>query len=87
MKPCPRIECLEALSAYRDLSTRELAHLEQISTRTLEDWAEHGVGPPYRKAGHKTARRRYPLSGYLEWRERGTGGGHRFRRSRCGCID
>lgn len=68
----PRRECLEALGDYRDLTTREVAHLEKISTRTLEDWAERGVGPPYRKAGHKTAPRRYPLSGYLEWRERTT---------------
>ena len=68
----PRRECLEALGDYRDLTTREVAHLEKISTRTLEDWAERGVGPPFRKAGHKTARRRYPLSGYLEWRERTT---------------
>jgi hypothetical protein len=69
----PRHECLEALGDLRDLSTRELAHLEQISVRTLEDWAERGAGPPYRKAGPKsTSRRRYPLCGYLDWRERTT---------------
>jgi len=68
----PRRECLEALGDYRDLSTRELAHLEQISIRTLEDWAERGDGPPYRKAGHKTAPRRYPLRDYLDWRDRTT---------------
>jgi hypothetical protein len=69
----PRRECLEALGDYRDLSTRELAHLEQISIRTLEDWAERGDGPPYRKSGpHKGSPRRYPLSGYLAWRDRTT---------------
>jgi hypothetical protein len=56
----PRRECLEALGDYRDLTSRELAHLEQVSIRTLEDWAERGDGPPYRKAGRKTSRRRYP---------------------------
>jgi hypothetical protein len=68
----PRRECLEALGDYRDLSTRELAHLEQVSIRTLEDWAERGDGPPYRKAGRKTSRRRYPLGDYLDWRARTT---------------
>ncbi len=68
----PRRECLDALGDYRDLTTRELAHLEQISIRTLEDWAERGDGPPYRKSGPKNARRRYPLSSYLDWRDRTT---------------
>jgi len=68
----PRRECLEALGDYRDLTTRELAHLEQVSVRTLEDWAERGDGPPYRKAGRRNARRRYPLCGYLDWRDRTT---------------
>ncbi len=69
---CSRRECLDALGDLRDLTSRELAHLEQISVRTLEDWAERGDGPPFRKAGHKTSRRRYPLGGYLDWRERTT---------------
>jgi hypothetical protein len=69
---CTRRECLEALGDYRDLTSRELAHLEQVSIRTLEDWAERGDGPPFRKAGRKTSRRRYPLGGYLDWRERTT---------------
>ena len=68
----PRRECLEALGDYRDLTSRELAYLEQVSVRTLEDWAERGDGPPYRKAGRKTSRRRYPLGSYLDWRERTT---------------
>ena len=68
----PRRECLEALGDYRDLTSRELAHLEQVSVRTLEDWAERGDGPPFRKAGRKTSRRRYPLCGYLDWREKTT---------------
>ena len=67
-----RRECLEALGDFRDLTSRELAHLEQVSVRTLEDWAERGDGPPFRKAGRKTSRRRYPLGGYLDWRERTT---------------
>jgi hypothetical protein len=41
-----RRECLEALGDFRDLTSRELAHLEQVSVRTLEDWAERGDGPP-----------------------------------------
>jgi hypothetical protein len=67
-----RRECLEALGDYRDLTSRELAHLEQVSVRTLEDWAERGDGPPFRKAGRKTSRRRYPLGDYLDWRNRTT---------------
>lgn len=67
----PRRACLEALGDYRDLTSRELAYLEQVSIRTLEDWAERGDGPPYRKA-RQTSRRRYPLRDYLEWRERTT---------------
>lgn len=57
----PRRECLEALTDPRDLTSRELAHLEQVSVRTLKDWAERGDGPPFRKAGRKTSRRRSPL--------------------------
>ena len=68
----PRRECLAALGDCRDLTTRELAFLEQVSVRTLEGWAEQGDGPPYRKAGRKTARRRYPLAGYLDWRAKTT---------------
>lgn len=68
----PRRECLEALGDYRDLTSKELAYLEQVSIRTLEDWAERGDGPPYRKAGRKTSRRRYPLAEYLTWRARTT---------------
>jgi hypothetical protein len=68
----PRRQCLEALSDHRDLTSRELAHLEQVSVRTLEDWAERGDGPPFRKAGRKTSRRRYPLGGYLDWRDKTT---------------
>ncbi|HSN87097.1 MAG TPA: hypothetical protein VL025_10085 [Thermoanaerobaculia bacterium] len=68
----PRRACLEALGDYRDLASHELAYLEQVSIRTLEDWAKRGYGPPYRKAGHRTARRRYPLRTYLDWRERTT---------------
>jgi hypothetical protein len=67
----PRRACLEALGDYRDLTSRELAYLEQVSIRTLEDWAERGDGPPYRKARH-TSPRRYPLRDYLDWRERTT---------------
>jgi hypothetical protein len=67
-----RRECLEALGDLRDLSSRELAHLEQVSVRTLEDWAERGDGPPFRKAGRRTSRRRYPLGTYLDWRDRTT---------------
>jgi hypothetical protein len=67
-----RRECLEGLGDLRDLSSRELAYLEQVSVRTLEDWAERGDGPPFRKAGRRTSRRRYPLGTYLEWRERTT---------------
>ena len=67
-----RSPCLVALGDFRDLTSRELAHLEQVSVRTPEDWAERGDGPPFRKAGRKTSRRRYPLGGYLDWRERTT---------------
>jgi hypothetical protein len=69
----PRRECLEALGDVRDLTSRELAHLEQVSVRTLEDWAMRGDGPPFRKAGsRKRSPRRYPLAAYLDWRDRTT---------------
>jgi len=68
----PRRECLEALGDFRDLTTREVAHLEQISVRTLEDWAQRGDGPPYRKGSRKNSRRLYPLGSYLAWRDRTT---------------
>jgi hypothetical protein len=58
--------------ATTETSPRELAYLEQVSIRTLEDWAERGDGPPFRKAGRKTSRRRYPLGGYLDWRDKTT---------------
>lgn len=66
----PRSDCLAALSDCRDLSSVELAYLENVSRRTLEDWAERGDGPPFRKAGgRRNAPRRYPLREYLDWRE------------------
>lgn len=68
----PRRACLEALGDYRDLTSRELAYLEHVSVRTLEDWAERGDGPPYRKNGRHNGRRRYPLGSYFDWRERTT---------------
>jgi hypothetical protein len=44
----PRRECLDALGDCRDLTTRALAFLEQVSVRTLKGWAEQGDGPPSR---------------------------------------
>jgi hypothetical protein len=56
--------------AEPDLTERELATLERVSIRTLQDWRRRGVGPPYRKLGPaKRSLVRYPVEWYRTWRE------------------
>ncbi len=53
-----------------DLTEREVAAIEGVSVRTLQDWRRLGVGPRFRKLG--TAKRalvRYPIAWYRQWRE------------------
>ncbi len=70
-RPEPSAALLEHVGLdRRDLTERELAEIEGVSVRTLQDWRRQGVGPRYRKLG--TAKRalvRYPVAWYREWRE------------------
>jgi hypothetical protein len=53
----------------RDLTEQELADLERVNVRTVQNWRQRGVGPPYRKLGPgRAAPVRYPVRDYREWR-------------------
>jgi hypothetical protein len=52
---------------FRDLNEVELAHVEQVSVKTVQRWRTQGTGPEYRcEAGIS-----YPIRWLWEWRERG----------------
>jgi hypothetical protein len=53
-----------------DMTETELAELERVSVRTVREWRQRGIGPPYRKLGPgKAAPVRYPVAEYRTWRE------------------
>jgi len=65
----PMRETLAALADLRDFTPAEIAYLEGVSPRTLEDWRESGEGPRFRKTRRERgAPVRYPISEYLRWR-------------------
>lgn len=55
--------------AARDLTERELAALESVSVKTVQQWRRTGGGPPFRKLGYGSrAPVRYPVASYQAWR-------------------
>jgi hypothetical protein len=57
-----------------DMTERELAMLEGVSVRTLQQWRQLGTGPRYRKLGPgKKSPVRYPVEAIR------SGGARRFR--------
>ncbi|HBM89804.1 MAG: helix-turn-helix domain-containing protein [Parvibaculaceae bacterium] len=48
------------------LTTKTLAEYAHTSTRTLERWRSEGVGPPFRKWGHKVLYSLDDVEAYLD---------------------
>jgi hypothetical protein len=77
----PRIAVLLALSKWdevikaaahlgidlRDLSETELAWLENVKVKSVQNWRSRGMGPAYRNQAGALS---YPLRWYYEWREK-----------------
>ena len=52
----------------RDLSESELAWLENVKVKSVQNWRMRGIGPPYRNQAGILS---YPLRWHYEWREKG----------------
>lgn len=50
------------------LCTKELARKLGLSYRTLENWRQRNMGPPYTRLGRKIVR--YNLAEVREWQKR-----------------
>jgi hypothetical protein len=51
----------------RDLGETELAWLENVKVKSVQNWRSRALGPPYRNQAGILS---YPLRWYYEWREK-----------------